>query len=60
MGKGDRKTKKGKIAMGSYGNTRPKKSTSGTGAVLEKKKVERREDVAEDAKQVRAEKRKKS
>jgi len=23
MGKGDKKTRKGKIAMGSYGNTRP-------------------------------------
>lgn len=27
MGKGDRKTKKGKIAMGSYGVTRPKKGS---------------------------------
>lgn len=26
MGKGDRKTKKGKIFSGSYGNARPKKS----------------------------------
>jgi len=26
MGKGDRKTKKGKIAKGSYGNSRPRKS----------------------------------
>ena len=26
MGKGDKKTKKGKIAKGSYGNSRPKKS----------------------------------
>lgn len=25
MGKGDRKTKKGKIIAGSYGNSRPKK-----------------------------------
>lgn len=25
MGRGDSKTKKGKIWMGSYGNTRPKK-----------------------------------
>lgn len=24
MGKGDKKTRKGKIAMGSYGNTRPR------------------------------------
>jgi len=28
MGKGDKKTKKGKIAKGSYGVRRPKKSTS--------------------------------
>lgn len=26
MGKGDKKTRRGKIFMGSYGNTRPKKS----------------------------------
>lgn len=26
MGKGDKKTRKGKITMGSYGKTRPKKS----------------------------------
>lgn len=25
MGKGDKKTRRGKIFMGSYGNTRPKK-----------------------------------
>ncbi|WP_080056158.1 30S ribosomal protein THX [Spirosoma aerolatum] len=25
MGKGDRKTRKGKISMGSYGKTRPQK-----------------------------------
>jgi ribosomal small subunit protein bTHX len=28
MGKGDRKTTKGKRIMGSHGNTRPRKSTS--------------------------------
>ena len=26
MGKGDKKTRRGKLFMGSYGNTRPKKS----------------------------------
>ena len=26
MGKGDKKSKRGKIFMGTYGNTRPKKS----------------------------------
>ena len=28
MGKGDRKSKKGKRTMGSHGNTRPKKNTT--------------------------------
>lgn len=33
MGKGDKKTKKGKIALGSFGNVRPrKKSKSATAA----------------------------
>jgi len=27
MGKGDKKTKRGKIARGTYGKTRPKKKT---------------------------------
>jgi 30S ribosomal protein S31 len=30
MGKGDKKTKRGKIFMGSYGNTRPQKSEKNT------------------------------
>ncbi len=30
MGKGDRKSKKGKIWRGSYGNTRPKKEEKKT------------------------------
>lgn len=28
MGRGDKRTKKGKINSGSYGNTRPKKSNN--------------------------------
>jgi 30S ribosomal protein S31 len=28
MGKGDKKTKKGKISMGSHGNSRPRKSNA--------------------------------
>jgi 30S ribosomal protein S31 len=32
MGKGDKKSKKGKIAMGSYGVRRPRKSKSTTAA----------------------------
>ncbi|WP_114782004.1 30S ribosomal protein THX [Botryobacter ruber] len=30
MGKGDKKTKKGKIAKGSYGNSRPHKTKKAT------------------------------
>jgi len=41
MGKGDKKTRKGKIAMGSYGKTRPhdfKKTKPAEAAVKEEKK----------------------
>jgi 30S ribosomal protein S31 len=41
MGKGDKKTKKGKIAMGSYGKSRPhdlKKTKPAEAAVTEEKK----------------------
>jgi 30S ribosomal protein S31 len=41
MGKGDKKTKKGKIAMGSFGKTRPhdlKKNKPVAPAVAEEKK----------------------
>ena len=34
MGKGDKKTRKGKITQGSYGKTRPKKSSKSV--ILEK------------------------
>jgi 30S ribosomal protein S31 len=30
MGKGDRKTKRGKLFSGTYGKTRPRKATSST------------------------------
>ncbi len=36
MGKGDRKTRKGKIAIRSYGNARPHAAVQGTGAVTAK------------------------
>jgi 30S ribosomal protein S31 len=39
MGRGDKKTKKGKIAMGSHGVLRPKKDTSGSSSDVAKKKV---------------------
>jgi 30S ribosomal protein S31 len=41
MGKGDKKTRKGKIAIGSFGKTRPhdnKKSKPATATVKEEKK----------------------
>lgn len=37
MGKGDRKTRKGKIAMGTFGNTRIRKKKSTDRPVAEKK-----------------------
>jgi len=37
MGKGDKKSRKGKIAMGSYGKTRPHKVKKETEAKPEKK-----------------------
>jgi 30S ribosomal protein S31 len=48
MGKGDKKSKKGKIAMGSYGNSRPQKvkkkvqpaTTSKAKKIKKEKKVE--------------------
>ena len=42
MGKGDRKTKKGKIRMGSFGKLRPRKKAKGTFVVkkVEKKQME--------------------
>ena len=42
MGKGDRKTKKGKIRMGSFGKLRPRKKAKGTFVAkkVEKKQME--------------------
>lgn len=39
MGKGDKKTKRGKITAGSYGRTRPRKKSSGNVMVVGKKSV---------------------
>ncbi len=36
MGKGDKKTRRGKLFMGSYGNTRPKNNAAKVEKVLEK------------------------
>ncbi|MDI9356379.1 MAG: 30S ribosomal protein THX [Chitinophagaceae bacterium] len=38
MGKGDKKTKKGKISMGSYGNSRPQKDRNKQNALTIKSK----------------------
>ena len=38
MGKGDKKTKRGKITMGSYGRLRPKKKKKKASAETAKKK----------------------
>ncbi|EMR01659.1 30S ribosomal protein THX [Cesiribacter andamanensis] len=44
MGRGDKKTKKGKIAMGSYGNSRPKdKGPASASPVAETPKKEKKE-----------------
>ncbi len=56
MGRGDKKSKKGKIAKGSHGVLRPKKTTSGTGSVFEKKQAERAKAVAIEAEQKMADK----
>lgn len=39
MGKGDKKSRKGKIAMGSYGNTRPRKKAVKAAAKAGSKKA---------------------
>ncbi len=38
MGKGDRRTKKGKIHIGTYGNTRPQKTGKKAGPLKKGKK----------------------
>ncbi len=42
MGKGDRKTKRGKIAMGTYGVSRPRPSATSNEADTEKKKTRKK------------------
>lgn len=45
MGKGDKKTRKGKIAMGSYGKTRPhhaEKTETGTAKTAAEKQPEKK------------------
>lgn len=38
MGKGDKKTRRGKLFMGSYGNTRPKNNAAKVEKVVETEK----------------------
>ena len=49
MGKGDRKTKKGKIRIGSYGKLRPRKKATNT---FVPKKVEKSKEQEETKKKV--------
>lgn len=49
MGKGDKKTKKGKIAMGSFGKSRPAKKAS-----VNTKPVEKTEEKPETVKKGKA------
>ncbi len=46
MGKGDKKTRKGKITQGSYGKTRPKKSSE---SVIPAKEEKPKKEVAPKA-----------
>ncbi|MCU7615438.1 30S ribosomal protein THX [Chryseobacterium sp. GMJ5] len=39
MGKGDKKSRKGKITAGSYGKRRPRKASKSTAASSEKEKA---------------------
>ena len=45
MGKGDRKSRKGKIFMGTYGNTRPRKSSTESTTILKKKTEPKKEKL---------------
>lgn len=51
MGKGDRKTKKGKIWMGSFGNTRPRPNASSDNSTPKeaKPKAEKKAEPAKKA-----------
>ena len=46
MGKGDKKTRKGKIRTGSFGNSRPRKKSSEIPPVTAGKKVATKKQVA--------------
>ena len=45
MGKGDRKTKKGKIRIGSYGKLRPRKKATNTFVPKKVEKVKEQEET---------------
>jgi len=51
MGKGDKKTKRGKITNGSYGNKRPRKSGTGYIAPVKPAKKAVKEEVVEEVKE---------
>ncbi len=50
MGKGDKRTKKGKIVLGSFGNSRPKKKNSKAADALRALKAEKAAVVVEEGK----------
>ena len=50
MGKGDRKTKKGKIRIGSYGKLRPRKKATNTFVPKKVEKVKKQEETKKKAK----------
>ena len=49
MGKGDRKTKKGKIRIGSYGKLRPRKKATNTFVPKKVEKVKEQEETKKKA-----------
>lgn len=56
MGKGDKKTKRGKINIGSYGVTRPRKKKKSVATLKEKKEEPAKKEAASKEEKSKAEK----
>lgn len=56
MGKGDKKTKRGKINIGSYGVTRPRKKKKSVATPIEKKEKPAKKEAASKEEKPKAEK----
>ena len=56
MGKGDKKTRRGKLFMGSYGNTRPKSAATKIEKVVKDEKAEKAEKAVKSEKVEKVEK----